>query len=242
MADIVIAVAAEILRREFPVARHAPFLDAAQDLRTTVAAVPAVEGLVEIVGKIAEIFGEGGGRRVPGGPDRALVVAKLRDLDETPLRPVEGRVVGLAEIGHADQPAVGAVAPAVIGAGENGGVALVVAAHLHPAMPARIQKDVDFAGAVAAQDDGFLAHPRDEEVAGVRDLAVVADKEPSAGEQPLLLLLVDRLVDKNLAADPPFAQIDQTRPIPFRARGHHRALPLSSLHVIAAAAHMPARP
>src|SRR5260221_13873265 len=32
VADIVIAVAAEILRREFPVARDAPFLDAAQYL------------------------------------------------------------------------------------------------------------------------------------------------------------------------------------------------------------------
>ena len=32
VADVVVAVAAEILGREFPVAGHAPFLDAAQDL------------------------------------------------------------------------------------------------------------------------------------------------------------------------------------------------------------------
>ena len=132
-----------------------------------------------------------------------LVVAQLRDLDETPLRAVELRMIGLAEIGDADQLAVGAVAPAVIGAGENRGVAFVVAAHLHAAVAARIQEDVDLAGPVAAQDHQFLAHARDEEIAGVRDLAFVTDEQPGAGEQPLLLLAVDLLVDKDLAADLP---------------------------------------
>jgi hypothetical protein len=32
VADVVVAVAAEILGREFPVARHPPFLDPAEDL------------------------------------------------------------------------------------------------------------------------------------------------------------------------------------------------------------------
>src|SRR5438477_582537 len=81
-----------------------------------------------------------------------------------------------------DGPSVGAVAPAVIGAGEDRGVALVVAAHLHAAVAARIEERMNFAGAVAAQDHRFLAHPRHEIVAGIGDLAVMAEKQPGAGE------------------------------------------------------------
>src|SRR6059058_4037395 len=91
VADVVITVAAEILGRKLPVARHEPFLDAAQDFGAAVAAVPAVERLVEIAGEIAEILAQRRRRLVPGGPDRALVDADLRDLDEAPLRAVEGR-------------------------------------------------------------------------------------------------------------------------------------------------------
>src|ERR1700687_382928 len=71
VADVVIAVAAEILGRELPVARHQPFLDAAQNLGAAVAAVPAVERLVEIPGEIAEIINKRRRRLVPGRPDRA---------------------------------------------------------------------------------------------------------------------------------------------------------------------------
>ena len=69
---------------------------------------------------------------------------------------------------------------------------------------------MDLAGAVAAQDDRLLAHAGDEEIAGVRDLAFVPDKQPGAGEQPLLLLRVDLVVDKDLAADLPVPR--STRP------------------------------
>ena len=72
---------------------------------------------------------------------------------------------------------------------------------------------MDLAGPVAAQDHRFLAHARDEEIAGVRDLAFVTDEQPGAGEQPLLLLAVDCLVDENLAADLAPRQIDETLPI-----------------------------
>ena len=60
VADIVIAVAAEILRREFPVARDQPFLDAAEHLGLALAAVPAVEDQIEKAREIAEIFEKGG--------------------------------------------------------------------------------------------------------------------------------------------------------------------------------------
>src|SRR5215472_14421897 len=127
--------------------------------------------------------------------------------DQAPLRLVELFVIGLAKIGHTDELAVGAVAPAVIGAGEDRGVSFVVAAYLHAAVPAGIQEDVDLARAVAAQDHRLLPHARDKEIPRVRDLAFVADKEPDAREEPFQLLLVDLVVDKDLAADLPRLQV-----------------------------------
>jgi hypothetical protein len=120
VADIVIAVAAEILRRKFPIARDQPFLDAAQQFDPAVAAVPAVQNQIEVAREIAEVFGKGRSRRVPGCPDRPLVVGQPPHLDETPLRTVETRMIRFAEIRQADELAVGAVAPAVIGAGKRG--------------------------------------------------------------------------------------------------------------------------
>src|SRR5438094_70210 len=82
-----------------------------------------------------------------------------------------------------------------------------------------------FAGPVAAQQNRFLTHARDEEIAGVRDLALMADKQPGAGEDALLLLGVDRVVDEDLAADPPGLEIDQPGAVPGTACRHHAHLP-----------------
>ena len=49
----------------------------------------------------------------------------------------------------------------------------------------------------------------DEVIARLRDLALVADKQPDAGEDALLLLLVDGLVDEDLTADAALFQFDQ---------------------------------
>src|SRR6516225_1302615 len=152
MADIVVAVAAEILGRKFPVARDAPFLDAAHDLGAALTADPAVQGQIEIADKLAEIFEEGRRFGVPAGPYSALVAAQLRDFDQAPLQLVELLVIGLAKIGDADELAVSAVTPPVIRAGEDRRVAVVVAADLHSAVSAGIQEHMDLAGAVAAQD------------------------------------------------------------------------------------------
>src|SRR5712691_1213309 len=133
-------------------------------------------------------------------------------------------MIGLAEERHADQLPVGAITPAMVGAGEDGGVALVVAAHLHPAMAARIEEDMHLAGAVAAQDDRLLAHPRGGEIAGVGDLALMPDEEPGPGEDPLLLLGVDLLVDKDLTADLPGAQINEAGAITGSACRCHACL------------------
>src|SRR5215469_6092042 len=174
--DVVIAVAAEILGREFPIAWDAPFLDAAEDLGAAIAAIPAVEGQVEKAHELAKIFEKRGCLRIPIGPDRTLVAAHLCHLDEAPLRLVELGMIGLTEIGHAGERAVGAIAPAVIGAGEDGCAALVVAALLHSAMAARVEEHVHLPSPVAAQERRLLAHARDEEVARIWDLALVSNE------------------------------------------------------------------
>src|SRR6202040_3765998 len=130
-------------------------------------------------------------------------------------------------IRHTDQLAVAAVAPAVVGARENRRAALVVAAHLHAAVAARIQEDMDLARAVAAQDHRLLAHPRDEEIPRLWNLALVADKQPGAHEEPFQLFPVDLLVDKDLAADPPRVGIHEPVPISMLAC-RHDALPTQS--------------
>src|SRR5208282_1444576 len=150
MADIVVAVAAEVFGREFPIARDPPLLDSAEDFGAAFATVPAVQSQIEIANKVAEIFEKGRRLGVPAGPYCALVAAQLRDLDQPPLRFVELLVIGLAEIGHADQSAVGAIAPAMIRTSEDRRIAFVIAAHLHAAVAAGIQEHVDLAGAVAA--------------------------------------------------------------------------------------------
>jgi hypothetical protein len=97
----------------------------------------------------------------------------------------------------------------VIRAGQHGGIALVVPAHLHATVPARIEEHVNLLGAVTAEDDRFLAHRRDEEIAGVRDLALVPDKQPGAGEDAFQFHLINLVVYEDLAADLPRYQIDE---------------------------------
>ena len=72
---------------------------------------------------------------------------------------------------------------------------------------------MNLARAVAAQDYRLLAHPRDEVVARVRDLAFMPDKQPRPCEEPLQLLPVNLLVDKDLAADLPGGHVYQTGPV-----------------------------
>ena len=209
VADVVVGVAGEVFGGEFPVAGYDPFLDAHEDFRAAFAAVTGVEGGVEVGLHVAEVVEEGGGGGVPVGPDGALVVDQLGDFNEAPLGLVELLAVGFLEIGDADKLAVGGVAPAVVGAGEDGGVALVVAADFHAAVHTSVEEDVDLALAVAGENHGFLAHGGDEIVAGVGYLAFVADEEPASGEDLLLFLLVEGVVDEDLAADGAMGEVDE---------------------------------
>src|SRR6185295_4746568 len=89
VADVVIAVAAEVLRGELPVAGDDPLLDAAEYLGATLAPVPAIEGEVEVDLEVSEVFEKGGRGGVPRGPDRFLVDAELGHFHETVLRAIQ---------------------------------------------------------------------------------------------------------------------------------------------------------
>ena len=136
VGDIVIRVAAEIFRRPFPVAWDNPFLHPAQQFRLAFAPIPAVQNQIEESVELPQILVKRRCRGIPIGPNRAFVVAQLRDLDQPVLRSVQLGVIRLPEERHTCQSTIGAKAPAVIGAGENRRIPVIVAAHFHAAMPA----------------------------------------------------------------------------------------------------------
>ena len=118
-------------------------------------------------------------------------------------------MVGLFQVGDADEFPVIAVGPTVIGAGEAGGVAIVGTAEAVAAMAADIEKGADLAGAVAHHQHWVLAHPGGEEITRTRDLAVMAQEEPAARENPRQLLVVNLRLDKDAAAEEAVLEIDQ---------------------------------
>ena len=189
MRRIVVGVAEEVLRGELPVRREHPLVHA-DHLGAARPAVAAVHHLIQMIDRVAEIGQEVRRLRIPRRPHRALVKRQLRHLDQRPLLAVQRALIQRAIQRHALQPAVGGVAPRMIRADEQRRIALLVAAHLHAAMPAGVQEHVHRAGLVAAQDHRLLAHARDEEVARLRDLAFVPDEQPGAGEQLLQFLAI----------------------------------------------------
>src|SRR5580698_8539341 len=99
-------------------------------------------------------------------------------------------------------------------------------------MSAGVQEHMHRPPGVAAQDDRPVTHPRDEEVAGTGDLALMADEQPGAGEQFLEFLAVEFGRDEDLAADRAVFRIDHL------VDGQcccHSALPPCCLSPVAAA-------
>src|SRR6266567_2189166 len=169
-----------------------------------VIAVARLQAVAKALRKWTEIILERGSFGVPGGPQRAIKVLELGDLSEAPLLFVDLSVVGVRVVAetHADQAAAGVVSPGVEGASEDQAVALVVAAHLHAAVTARIQEGANLIIlAVPHEDHLFGAHAAHHEVSGIRQLALVAEEQPAPLEDLLHLLFEDVRVDVNLSAD-----------------------------------------
>jgi hypothetical protein len=117
----------------------------------------------------------------------------------------------------------------MVGTSKDGGIALIVPTDFHATVPTSVQKSMDDLLAVTRQDDGLLTHGGHEVISRFGELALVADKEPGTGEDLLLLLLVDVLVDEDLTADTTAVQIDQLLHGTGRCGVHHGHSPLRSI-------------
>src|SRR5215469_7811907 len=202
----VVTVTGEVLGRKLPVARHDPFMNAADQLD---AAVAAVEEQIEIPGHLAEILAQRRRLRIEGREIQPLVVIELRHWAEAPALAVQLAVIGFVEIRHSDQPPVIAVGPAVIGAGEGRGIAGAGAAQPVAAMAAHVEECAHLAARVAHHENRVLAHISRKEVAGLRDLALMAQEQPAARENSLELLLIDFRLDEDASADQAAVSINQ---------------------------------
>ena len=196
MAGRDVVVVRAVVDHRLPVGGLEPF-HRAQGLH---AAVPPIEHGVEIPARVAQIGLEARGVLGPGGKDDPGVGLHA-GLDETKGRPVERVVVGLGLAGDVLEGAVVAVSPAVIGAHEAFGVAVVAAHHAVAAVAAHVQQRVQLALSVAGQDDRVLAHVGVEVIVGRGHQALVPDHQPGAAEDLLHLLVVDRLIAEDAAVD-----------------------------------------
>src|SRR6516164_1195082 len=214
----VVAVAAEVFGRKFPVARHDPFVHATNHLDTALA---TVEERIQVPRHLAEILAQRRRLGVEGGEVEPLVAVEVRHRCEAPALPLQFTVIGFLEIRHPYQPSIVAVGPAVIGAGERGGVADLGATQPVAAMPADIQKGVHLARRVAHDENRVFTHVSGEEIARPRDLALMAQKEPGAGEDPLQFLLIDLGLDEDAATDQALLGIYQPERIGFHRLSPH---------------------
>ena len=119
-------------------------------------------------------------------------------------------VVGFLEVGNANQSAVIAVGPTVIGTGKGCGIAGICAAQAVTTVAADIQESLQFSRAVTPDQDRGFAHIGGEEVTRTGDLAFMAQKQPTTSEDALELLRVDLRLDENVAADEVVFGINQT--------------------------------
>jgi hypothetical protein len=77
-------------------------------------------------------------------------------------------------------------------------------------MAAHVQKRVHLATVVTHHQNRVFAHIGGEEIAGLRDLAVVAQKQPATGENAFQFLLINIGLDKDAAADQSALSVDET--------------------------------
>jgi hypothetical protein len=77
-------------------------------------------------------------------------------------------------------------------------------------MPAHVQEGAHLAAAVAHHENRVLAHIGREKIAGLRDLAFMAQEEPAAGKDTFLLLFVDLRLDEDATGDQSPVGIDET--------------------------------
>ncbi len=164
----------------------------------------SVDHVVEARQAVAEEFLEARPFVVQPREDEAAIIAHVLQARHA-LRggrvPEAGILVALRP-GQAQQGAVGAEAPRVIGASEYlARIAAGFSGDLHALVRAAVEENLHLAVGMAHHDDGLRTDGRRIEIALVRHLAVVADIDPGVGEEMLHLELEQFLVDEDVAMD-----------------------------------------
>src|SRR5262249_15564130 len=138
-----------------------------------------------------EKFLQGHGIRVERRKDKAVVALDLRGGDQSPCLAVKVLVVIVLESGNADQAAFEVVGPAVVRAHEACCPALFRPADCVSSMAAGVEQHLYAALFVSNDDDAVLADVIEEEVARIRNLALVGHEVPRPGEDLFELEAVD---------------------------------------------------
>jgi hypothetical protein len=214
-----ITVAGKVLSRELPVARHDPFMDAADDLDTALA---TVEKRIEIPGHLTKILAQRRHERIGGGEPETFVVGDLRDRNQAPLFAVQFAMIGFSEVWHPGQAAVIGICPAVIGTDEARGVAIPGAAETVAPMAADIQERTHGSCTVTQNQHRVFTHGGGEKSPRSWDLTVMTQKQPATCEDGLQFLLVNIRIVKDTPADQAAIGIDE-----FTRVGDHVLSPLS---------------
>src|SRR4029450_624524 len=218
-----VAIAAEILGGEFPVAGDYPFVHPSDHFDTPLA---TIEEGIQIPGHVPEILQERRRCRIEGGKQQPLIAVQLRHRDQAPALLFQLSIVSLFEVWNTHQLPVVTIGPAMIGTGEGSGIARIGPAQPIAPIPANLEKGVDCALAVPHHQDRVLAHRRAEEVPRLGDLAFMAQKQPAAGKDLRQLLLIDLWLDKDAPADQAALGIHQTPCV-----RHHTTPPYAVLAV-----------
>src|SRR6516162_7662197 len=112
-------------------------MGADDDLDATLA---TIEEHVQIPSRLPQVLAQRRRLRVNSGKQQSLVAVQLCHRFEAAPLSLQFTVIGFLEVRDADQPAVVAIGPAVIGAGEGGGIAGIRAAQPVAAMTTDVQE------------------------------------------------------------------------------------------------------
>ncbi|MNF91990.1 hypothetical protein D3C84_746170 [compost metagenome] len=201
-ADVV-GVAAEVFRAALPVRLDDEALGLLDDLHAV--RMQAEDG-VEHPGGGAEVLAQRRHFIGQGGEDEAVQHFHARSAQQAPFLLVERAAVGILQVRGAGPVAVVAIGPAMVGALEGAGVALVVVADFGATVAAVVEHDIDLATVVAGDDDLVETQATEHEVALVGDFGSMGNEDPGSRKDSLHLGTEHRVVTEHFDRQQAFVQ------------------------------------
>ena len=185
-----VAIAADILNRQLPVAAQLHLLGFAEKRSS---AWHRIQPDIEEEFCIAKIILERGRIWIEAAEDQALVFGNMGYLNQAQLAAVQFAKIGLVFQRNPRERPVWRERPPMIIAGTGLGIATIGAANAVPAVGAAVEECFDRSVFLADDDDVVLAHEGAEIVTSFGDLAGVNEEQPAATENALKLLFVELL-------------------------------------------------